>query len=423
MRIGIQTWGSTGDARPFIALAAGLQAAGHDVHLVLTDIEKRDYHRYADEYGYRYSQVATPVIPDHAAAIALLEKCLRAPTPIHEGRIIFEDTFMPAVDEIYRAATDLARDSDVVIAHHFLYPVRAAADIARKPYVAVAMAPFALPTRTINPARLPHLGDWFIPVWWWLLGKALNRMLLPYANDFRRRCGLPPQRDCLRDMMVSDRLTLVGASTALHPHAPDWPGHVRMCGFFDLPDAATTDTVSPEIEAFLAEGPPPIFITFGSLTPSHRERFLFNLAAFDEALARTGHRAILQRPLHDMTDMPSSPRILPVGFVSHRRVFPRCSAVIHHGGAGTTHAAAQAGVPAILVPHIADQFFWGERTFAAGISPRAIPMRQLSAGRLVEAIEAITPAMRERAIAVAAMMRNENGVANAIRAIEAMSFA
>jgi UDP:flavonoid glycosyltransferase YjiC (YdhE family) len=104
-------------------------------------------------------------------------------------------------------------------------------------------------------------------------------------------------------------------------------------------------------------------------------------------------------------------------------VFPRCSAVIHHGGAGTTHAAAQAGVPAILVPHIADQFFWGERTFAAGISPRAIPMRQLSAGRLVEAIEAITPAMRERAIAVAAMMRNENGVANAIRAIEAMSFA
>ena len=80
MRIGIQTWGSTGDIRPFVALAAALTQAGHQVHLVVTDIDCRDYRHYAEEYGFRITQVATPVIAD-AAALTKLAAAVSKPGP------------------------------------------------------------------------------------------------------------------------------------------------------------------------------------------------------------------------------------------------------------------------------------------------------------------------------------------------------
>jgi hypothetical protein len=43
MKIGIQTWGSNGDIRPLLALADGLQQAGHAVTLVVSSIDNRSY--------------------------------------------------------------------------------------------------------------------------------------------------------------------------------------------------------------------------------------------------------------------------------------------------------------------------------------------------------------------------------------------
>ncbi len=104
----------------------------------------------------------------------------------------------------------------------------------------------------------------------------------------------------------------------------------------------------------------------------------------------------------------------------HNWLFPRCKAVIHHGGAGTTGAGLRAGVPNIVVPHTADQPFWGKRVFRLGAGPKPILVRRLTAENLGRAlVEAEGTVIRERAQALGRRIRGEDGVAEAIRLIEA----
>jgi UDP:flavonoid glycosyltransferase YjiC (YdhE family) len=97
--------------------------------------------------------------------------------------------------------------------------------------------------------------------------------------------------------------------------------------------------------------------------------------------------------------------------------------IIHHGGSGTTGFALRSGVPSLVVPFLFDQFFWGERTAALGAGPKPLPFRWLSACRLADAIVATVnnPAMRQSAAQIAGKLKAENGIANAIKVIEADS--
>lgn len=68
--------------------------------------------------------------------------------------------------------------------------------------------------------------------------------------------------------------------------------------------------------------------------------------------------------------------------MAHNHVLPRATAAIHHGGAGTVHAVARAGIPAIVVPFIGDQPFWGNVLHRSGLAPEPIPYRKLTVDRL-----------------------------------------
>ncbi len=96
------------------------------------------------------------------------------------------------------------------------------------------------------------------------------------------------------------------------------------------------------------------------------------------------------------------------------------AAVVHHGGAGTTAASLRAGVPMIIVPHIADQPFWGQRVAALGVGPKPIPRNRLTASALADAIRIATsnPGMKQRASELGAKIRAEDGIATAVKLIE-----
>ena len=92
---------------------------------------------------------------------------------------------------------------------------------------------------------------------------------------------------------------------------------------------------------------------------------------------------------------PIAPGRLPIpetrdccfaGETPHAFLFPRLSAVIHHGGAGTTATAARAGVPQIVVPHVLDQYYWGNRVYRLGLGPAPIWRFRLSQARLESAV-------------------------------------
>ncbi len=118
-------------------------------------------------------------------------------------------------------------------------------------------------------------------------------------------------------------------------------------------------------------------------------------------------------------DLP--PTIFRLDAAPHGWLYPRMAAVVHHGGAGTIAAGLHAGVPTVVVPHMADQPFWGQRIHALGVGPRPIPRPRLTAENLGKAIRlaAADPAMRRRAADLGAKIRAEDGVGRAVGLIEA----
>jgi vancomycin aglycone glucosyltransferase len=178
------------------------------------------------------------------------------------------------------------------------------------------------------------------------------------------------------------------------PELPRWVN--RLLWALAVSGYELGPALPPKLEAFLANGPPPVYLGFGSMTdtdPAATTRVLV------EAVERAGCRALVSEGWAGLGWTPLPEGVLSIGSVSHARLFPRTAAVVHHGGAGTTATAARAGVPQIVVPHVFDQIYWGRRVAALGLGPPAIPRTQLTAERLADAIrEALeNEVIRERA--------------------------
>jgi UDP:flavonoid glycosyltransferase YjiC (YdhE family) len=107
-----------------------------------------------------------------------------------------------------------------------------------------------------------------------------------------------------------------------------------------------------------------------------------------DAIAASGCRALISRGWAELGGEALPEHVMAIGAVAHARLFPRVEAVVHHGGAGTTHTAARAGVPQIVVPHVLDQFYFARRVHELGVGPPAIRRRRLSAARLAETVRA-----------------------------------
>ena len=99
-----------------------------------------------------------------------------------------------------------------------------------------------------------------------------------------------------------------------------------------------------------------------------------------------GCRAIISRGWARLGDGPLPHGVMAIGAVSHASLFPRLSAVVHHGGAGTTHTASRAGVPQIVVPHVLDQFYFARRVQTLGVAPPPIPRAKLNVARLAAVV-------------------------------------
>ncbi len=139
-----------------------------------------------------------------------------------------------------------------------------------------------------------------------------------------------------------------------------------------------------------------------------------------DAVQRSGVQAVLLSGWAGLGDADLPDTILRLDAAPHGWLFPRMDAVVHHGGAGTTAAALRAGTPPIIVPHMADQPFWGGRVHALGVGPKPILRPKLTADRLAHAIrQAVTdPQMAERAKHLSAQIQAEDGLGNAIAAVE-----
>ncbi len=421
MKIGLQAWGSEGDIRPLIALAHGLSRRGHDVELVYTDFEDRQFDALANRLGFRARAIATPVVdPNELTRIGRL--IMAARDPLTQSRVIVRHLFDPVSEPMFTASTELCRRSDVVVGHFFLYQLQAAAELAGCPCASVMFAHNLVPSRSITPSGLPRLGNWANGFEWALARFAVNRMKRADVNRFRARLGLPPITDVMTQAWASQRLNLIAVSPAICQAPADWPPHHRVSGFLAM--TANTEEAVPEgVRAFLNDGAPPVFMGFGSLMPRDRAQLDETVSLLRNAAVRAGSRAIIHVPPGSHLSVGRDGDVLMIGRMSHAALFPCCAAVVHHGGAGTTHTALIAGAPSILVPHVADQFFWADELGRIGVALKPLPRRSLSVERLADRIRTTiaSAGLRDRARQLAARIRGENGVERAADFIEQLA--
>jgi UDP:flavonoid glycosyltransferase YjiC (YdhE family) len=413
MKIGIQTWGSEGDMRPFLALAAGLRTAGHEVTLVVTDVTGKDHTALGATFGVPVIQAGcfSPDLAKHAGKILVHETNI-----LRQVDRILRDLFEPAAPDMLREAKRLCSENDLVIGHFLCHPLRTAAESAGKPHVAVFLAPL-LPSASYPPPGVPALGRPMNALFWKIGGMVMNRMFLPRINTMRSAEGLPPLRNVMGEAFLSPRLNLVASSPSLFPAPPDWDHTIRQCGSFPLPANGGQQQFPEPVRRFLVAGPRPVYMTIGSMSaadPSNEE----TTRLFTDAAMLAGCRAIVQTggpPLE-----PGSPDVLYLQQAEHHLVFPRCAAVVHHGGAGTTHAASRAGCPSIVVEHVTDQAFWGGVLQRAGIAPAVLHRRNVTAAILARTIRNVlgSTAMHEQARMVGNRMQQEDGVTRAVALIE-----
>jgi sterol 3beta-glucosyltransferase len=417
MRIGLQTWGSHGDIRPFIMLAAGLQSSGHDVTLVVTSTDGVGYGETASGLGIRLVEVA---FRNPAVMGNYLERgrsIVGETDLVRQTERIISTLILPVEAEMYAAAEKLCSDNEVVIGHFFHYPVQTAAEKFHRPYATVALNPGVIPNASFPPAGLPNLGKWGNDYFWGLAAKTLNDNIKPFADRLRRRNGLADAKDLISEVWFSRELNLIAVSAEICGRWFDPRGVHKVCGFFHGAEIRSEGKTPEALEQFLERGSPPVYMTFGSMMPNEVQSQTKVARMLIEAARLAGCRAIIQASLWEECRLPPSEDIFFMGNSPHASVFPNCAAVVHHGGAGTTQAVMAAGIPSIVVPHISDQRFWGLALKRLGVAPDILPRKDLSGKALAGRIKSVlaSPRMQARAREVGTSVRKEDGVATAVR--------
>ncbi len=203
-------------------------------------------------------------------------------------------------------------------------------------------------------------------------------------------------------------------SPGLIPKPADWGPEIDIAGFVFL-DLASSFKPPEALAKFLDAGEPPVYIGFGSIVVDDPDKFT---SLIFEAVEKAGVRALVSKGWGGLGDEGNTPdNVYMLENTPHDWLFPRVSAVVHHGGAGTTAIGLKCGKPTMIVPFFGDQPFWGAMTARAGAGAHeAVPYKKLSADALAEGIrQCLTPEAKEAAEAIAKSIAEEgDGAKNAV---------
>jgi UDP:flavonoid glycosyltransferase YjiC (YdhE family) len=243
-----------------------------------------------------------------------------------------------------------------------------------------------------------------------LIGERVAAGPAPYdapSARIRRELGLPKlsRQAAERRRRLNKSPIIHGISPTVLPRPADWHDGLTMAGYW-WPPARPDWQPDATLADFIANGPPPVYVGFGSG------------AGLDADLALRATRLAGVRAVFQGGDV-QEPDAVSVGDVPHQWLFPQMAAVVHHAGSGTTAAGLLAGVPTVGVPVFTDQPLWAARVAALGAGPRPVPYRKLTAERLAAAMNAAvrTPSYSERARALSAAIAREDGVAPVLDAL------
>ncbi len=404
MRIAVVAQDTRGGIQPYTALVLGLRAAGHEAWMVLPA---------DDAPAVAARGIPTVPLPGHSRD-ELRASGAADMNPVQRHRFM-QRKAAEVIGVQTRQALDGCADADVVVAG--VGGSAVAAGVAEKlgrPFVTAHLQPIGPPTAAFPGPLLPGVPAWTgapgLRASHRLTAAGIGLLTGSAGRGVRAELGLPARPAPRRPGLP----TLYGYSPVVVPAAPEWGPDAHVTGYWTLDDG-TGWTPPAGLAAFLDAGPPPVCVGFGSMVGDDPAALG---ALVRDAARRAGTRAVLLSGWGAL-DGRADDDVFVLEEAPHDWLFPRCSAVVHHGGAGTTGAGLRAGVPSVVVPYAVDQPFWASRVVALGAGPAPVPRRRLTVDALAGALLATRDAgMRERAARVGTAIRAEDGVGRAVGVLD-----
>ena len=420
MRITILALGSRGDVQPFVALAVALRARGHRIRIAAP----QDYATLITDQEFAFHSLGG-MIREKMDMQAVAQMLDGAGNPLRFAAGVLPQ-YRSLAANLVADAWQAARDADALVVSTLgIYPGLSVAEKRRAPLIVAHFHPLAqtsaeqhvnfpawpawLPLRTHYNRFTHFLGAHGL---WQLLRTPLNRAR-------RTLLDLPPVSPLRLVQRVRRILAqpIYGYSRLLAPLPADAPANLPVTGFWFLP---TGPGWNPDnrLADFLASGPAPVYIGFGSNLTGRTPDEL--TALYVEALRRTGQRGILFAGWGDFGNIPLPATILRIEDAPHNWLLPKVAAVVHHGGAGITAASVVAGVPSVAMPFLGDQFLWAQQVHRLGLGPPPLDRRHLTAEQLSVTMRSMldNPTYRTAARRLGTQVAAEDGANRAAALIE-----
>lgn len=413
-RIVLASVGTDGDLYPFLGLGRVLAQRGFAVTLA----SHEHFGPLAVRDGLDFAPLVTWSETEALLGNPQLWHPLWAPFVVARwGRSLIRRQYA----ELHQVAT--AGDRTWLVANPGVVAARVLEDLTGIPTLSVVLQPWLFPSVEAPPAMLGGLTlpssspRWlgrmyyrgYDGIGWFLVGRAVNQL--------RRELKLPPVRQVLKWWFARRGILALFPAWFGAPQK-DWPERVRFCGFPDE-DGLPERPLSPSVDQFLNRGQPTVAFTFG--TGMRHAARLFGECV--DTCRRLGVSGILLTPQFDQLPSNLPPEVLACEFAPFQRLFPRCAAVVHHGGIGTTAKALAAGTPQLILPFAFDQLDNACRVKRLGAG-EWLPAAQRRAANLAESIQRLlSPEAKARAAAIAKASQARPGLEVAADEIErAMSW-
>lgn len=409
-RIALCTIGTQGDVQPYLALAIALRQRGYSVVLGASE----DFADMIEGHGIEFHSLGASIqsfLQQSRFENAMSQSMIfNGPSLLRQGTQI--------VDTAARRAWTMCQGADAIILNMNTSFGIDIAEALKVPAIMSALQP--LNSTSEFPLCMYYTGQDLGP-FNKLTYTAMTVQQIYYnlpRNKLRRELmGLEPRLmgGLFQNTDGSPLTTLYAYSPAVSPRPRDWPRTAIVTGYWRLEDQSDWEP-SEAFRRFLADGEPPAYIGFGSM-PFGAER---NTQILKEAVRQWGGRAVVARGWGGINPSDLPENIFAIEKAPHDKLFRHVSAVVHHGGAGTTAAGLYLGRPTFVVPQAVDQPYWGRRVYELGCGPKPIRLRKLTPELLAQALRELTgnPAYRKNANALATRLSAEDGIGKAIKVIE-----
>jgi UDP:flavonoid glycosyltransferase YjiC (YdhE family) len=399
MKIVVSSRGSRGDVHPLIEICTALHQGGHHTSICVPTLFEDIVTQRRLKASF-YSEDMELNMAGLGSGLQAIQTALA--------------WFSKSIDEQFDYMVEKTDGADAMVTSVNEIMAPTVAEYRKIPHFRVAYSP-VLPGN--HP---PPLVPWqTFPAWgnrlmWSLINGFTGLFIRKIVNKKRKQLGLPPMGP-VADYFTANSHTVMTINPVLAPPCNSWNDVYDFC-YTGYCYGDINGALESGLEEFLAAGPAPIYIGFGSVSVKNPKKFTDLVL---ESVSATGTRVVIGKGWTGLGNADLPKTIYTINDAPHGTLFPRLAGVMHHGGCGTTHTAARAGLPQFILPQIADQFYWGHRIHCLGLGPKPVVPKKLTARKLTKVLRDMSEnsAYRWNAKALASKNRFKDGTPKVVDTI------